>query len=79
MILPSGALIVVAFYKYIGPLRPHDLSWTFERGVIASPSPLPALSSILPSWNGIHTGGWAGLAILAVVTGLVAGVAEALG
>ncbi|KZP16741.1 hypothetical protein FIBSPDRAFT_748263 [Athelia psychrophila] len=74
----TGALIVVTFYKYIGPLRPHDLTWTFERGVISSPSPLPALSSLFPSWGGIHTGGWPGLALLAVVTGLVSGVAEAL-
>jgi hypothetical protein len=33
----------------------------------------------LPSFNGVHTGGWWGLFAIAVVAGLVTGVAEALG
>jgi diacylglycerol kinase (CTP) len=52
-----------------------ELTWTWERGVnpIAYERP-----SWLPSFNGVQTGGWWGLFAIAVVAGLVTGIAEAL-
>ena len=86
LLLP-GALITTIFYKYIGPFRAHDLSWTFEHGVRLAPSSGTsafvhgAVRSMMRSWGweGVKTGGWIGLGVLGVVAGLVAGVAEALG
>lgn len=77
----TGTLITVGFYKYLGPMRPHDLTWTFENGV-SSLKPAPnVISETLAKWGweGLNTGGWAGLGLIGVVAGLVAGVAEALG
>jgi len=71
----TGACIAFVFWKHIGPLRPMELTWTWERGVnpIAYERP-----SWLPSFNGVQTGGWWGLFAIAVVAGLVTGIAEAL-
>jgi diacylglycerol kinase (CTP) len=82
----TGALITTIFYKYIGPLGPHGISWTFEHGVRLAPTTgvggfVPAaVRSAMRSWGweGMNTGGWVGLGVLGVVAGLVAGVAEAL-
>ena len=77
------------FYKYIGPVHPHDLSWTFEQGVRLAPGATAGAGAFVHEtvrnvmrswgWEGVKTGGWVGLGILGVVAGLVAGVAEALG
>ncbi|KIM77639.1 hypothetical protein PILCRDRAFT_825231 [Piloderma croceum F 1598] len=83
----TGALITTIFYKYIGPLRSLDLSWTFEHGVRLPPPGTgagafvhEAVRNVLRSWGweGVKTSGWVGLGVLGVVAGLVAGVAEAL-
>lgn len=77
----TGTLITVGFYKYLGPIRPQDLTWTFENGVSAlKPAPNVVSETLAKwGWEGVHTGGWLGLGLIGVVAGLVAGVAEALG
>lgn len=83
-VFSSGALIAIGFYKFIGPVRPQDLSWTFENGArILTPKNAVATfvrdSMARLGWQGVKTGGWVGLSILGIVAGMVAGVAEALG
>lgn len=80
----AGTLIAVSFYRWLGPLRPQDLSWTFKDGVRAL-QPGSIMNKMVKDtlgkwgWQGVRTGGWVGLSIIGVVAGLVAGVAEALG
>lgn len=83
-ILLSGTLIAIGFYRYIGTIRPQDLSWTFEHGVRSLRPEGPVSKAVREvlgkcGWHGVPTGGWVGLGIIGVVAGLVAGVAEALG
>lgn len=81
LLIFAGALIAVGFYRWLGPLRPEELSWTFEDGLRSD----SVLSNTVRDtfskwgWQGVKTGGWVGLSVIGVVAGLVAGVAEALG
>jgi len=72
----TGALIAFGFWGWIAPLRQNgaDLTWRWDTGVSASSSSfIPALGFIH------HSGGWTGLGTIGLVSGLVSGVAEALG
>jgi diacylglycerol kinase (CTP) len=62
----TGALVAASFWGRFAPRMAGpdaQLSWTWEHGVSDVPG----------------TGGWLGLSVLAAVTGLITGVAEALG
>ena len=62
----TGAIIVAGFWGFLGLSGNIDPMWTFEQGVASE----PGTSSF---------GGWLGLGLISVVSGLVSGVAEALG
>jgi diacylglycerol kinase (CTP) len=76
----TGACIAMGFWLWIGPVRPADLTWTWETGV-ASALNQPGWGSRLLSSLGIGSvnfGGWMGLGLIGLIAGLVSGVAEAL-
>lgn len=60
----TGALIAVGFWSLVAPFRNggRDVTWALEGGIRAAG----------------HGGGWAALAIIGLVAGVVSGVAEAL-
>lgn len=70
----TGGAIAASFWAYVAPIRPTNISWTYENGV--SDALRMASPSIECRWNG---GGWLGLAAITVTAGIVSGVAEALG
>ncbi len=59
----TGALVAAGFWGWIGPVGNIDPTWTLGGGV--------AGTGVL--------GGWVGLSVVSLVTGLVSGVSEALG
>ncbi|KIK07558.1 hypothetical protein K443DRAFT_673152 [Laccaria amethystina LaAM-08-1] len=63
----TGALIAVGFWSLVAPFRNggRDVTWALEGGVRAAGQHLGG-------------GGWAGLALIGLVAGVVSGVAEAL-
>lgn len=69
----TGGAIAASFWAYVAPIRPTNISWTYENGV--SDALRMASPSIECRWNG---GGWLGLAAITVTAGIVSGVAEAL-
>jgi diacylglycerol kinase (CTP) len=78
----TGACVAVAFWKHIAPFRSTDLSWKWDTGIQSvtfsgSDWLRSHLSTV--SFEGVRTGGWVGLAAIAIVAGLVTGIAEALG
>jgi diacylglycerol kinase (CTP) len=62
----TGALIAAGFWGWLGPLGNIKPVWTFEHGALTASE----TSSF---------GGWLGLGVISIVSGLVSGVAEALG
>ena len=64
----TGALVAVGFWSLVAPFRNggQDVTWALEGGVRAAGQHLGG-------------GGWAGLALIGLVAGVVSGVAEALG
>ncbi|KAG6902097.1 hypothetical protein C0995_004449 [Termitomyces sp. Mi166 len=75
----TGAAIAFGFWGLVAPVR-GDLTWTWDTGVLASPS---APASILPALgitgSGLAgAGGLLGLGWISGVAGFVSGVAEAL-
>lgn len=76
----TGAVIAFGFWGLVAPVR-NDLTWTWNNGVLASPS---APASVLPALgitgSGLAgAGGFLGLGVISIVAGFVSGVAEALG
>ncbi|EDR10466.1 uncharacterized protein LACBIDRAFT_316889 [Laccaria bicolor S238N-H82] len=63
----TGAVIAVGFWSLVAPFRNggRDVTWALEGGVRAAGQHLGG-------------GGWAGLALIGLVAGVVSGVAEAL-
>ncbi|KNZ81994.1 CTP-dependent diacylglycerol kinase 1 [Termitomyces sp. J132] len=75
----TGAAIAFGFWGLLAPVR-NDLTWTWDNGVLTSPSTsasiLPALGIAGPGFAG--AGGFLGLGAISMVAGVVSGVAEAL-
>ena len=82
-----GAGICAAFYARVGSDAVRaGASWDFARGVAAQGVDGSAMGGAVRAWlreragfEGVAVGGWAGLAAISVVTGVVAALAEALG
>ncbi|KAG6837142.1 hypothetical protein H0H93_014047 [Arthromyces matolae] len=75
----TGTIIAFGFWSFVAPVR-NELSWSWEKGVLASSN---APISILPSLGITGPGlagaaGALGLSVISLVTGVVTGVAEAL-
>jgi diacylglycerol kinase (CTP) len=82
----TGAAVVFFFWSWLIPaVGGSEPVWDWTRG-ISGPgvdhSPLgQSVKAVLrdAGFSGLPTGGWAGLAIISIVSGLVTGIAEALG
>jgi diacylglycerol kinase (CTP) len=75
----TGGLIAIGFFGWIAPFRSSGLlSWTWEGGVQDPAMHGWALEKLGLS-QGIHSGGWLGLIGIGLATGIISGVAEALG
>jgi diacylglycerol kinase (CTP) len=82
----TGAAIVFSFWSWfvpaVGGVNP---SWDLMNGVsgpgVDRSSLGQGMKALLrdASFSGLSTGGWMGLAVISVVSGLVTGIAEALG
>ena len=77
----TGALTAVAFWGWFAPsVNRPEVSWTWADGFSA---PSAAGGRILDNaeqgMGPLNFGGWLGLGIIGIFTGLVSGVAEALG
>ncbi|KAG6874856.1 hypothetical protein C0992_006233 [Termitomyces sp. T32_za158] len=75
----TGAAIAFCFWGFVAPVR-NDLTWTWDNGVLASPStPASILPALGITGSGLAgAGGFLGLGAISVVAGFVSGVAEAL-
>ncbi|ETW77212.1 hypothetical protein HETIRDRAFT_446249 [Heterobasidion irregulare TC 32-1] len=82
----TGAGICAAFYAHLGSDAVRaGASWDFVRGVAAQGVDGSAVGGAVRAWlreragfEGVAVGGWAGLAMISIVTGVVAALAEAL-
>jgi len=81
----TGAAITAGFWVFITPaFDPSQASWSLEQGVRALGFDNTALGSAVRAalrdsgLKAVHNGGWAGLALVSSVAGLVTAVAEAL-
>ena len=82
----TGAMIVFSFWSWLVPaVGGADPTWDFTHGVSGpgvDHSPVgQGMKAMLrdAGFSGLPTGGWLGLAVISVVSGLVTGIAEALG
>ncbi|EPQ50310.1 hypothetical protein GLOTRDRAFT_50706 [Gloeophyllum trabeum ATCC 11539] len=80
----TGGVVAAGFWRWVAPVRAADASWTWEEGVIpAGPHAAWAVRAVEAAREAgvgrVKMAGWAGLAAVGVVAGLVSGVAEALG
>lgn len=69
----------MGFWGWLAPVRnnPADITWWWDTGVQSSKTLLPALGVSGSGLAGLP--GWIGLGLIGIVSGLVSGVAEALG
>jgi len=81
----TGAMIVFSFWSWLVPaVGGADPTWDFTHGVSGpgvDHSPVgQGMKAMLrdAGFSGLPTGGWLGLAVISVVSGLVTGIAEAL-
>ncbi|KAF9224684.1 hypothetical protein BS17DRAFT_701608 [Gyrodon lividus] len=70
----TGAVVATGFWTFVGPMRNHGLTWSWQGGVS------PAFSGGGPRGGSGSTtlAGWVGIVTIGIVSGLVSGVAEAL-
>lgn len=77
----TGALSAVAFWGWFAPSanRP-EVSWTWAGGFsVPSAAGSQILDNVKQGRGSLNFGGWVGLGIIGIFTGLVSGIAEALG
>jgi diacylglycerol kinase (CTP) len=82
----TGAAIVFSLWSWLIPaVGGSEPAWDWTRGVSGSGvdhSPMgQSVKAVLrdAGFSGLPTGGWVGLAVISTVSGLVTGIAEALG
>jgi diacylglycerol kinase (CTP) len=82
----TGAVIVFSFWSWLVPLvGGAGPAWDWTHGVSGPGIDHSRLGQSVKAmlgdagFDGLPTGGWMGLAIISVVSGLVTGIAEALG
>ena len=82
----TGAAIVFSFWSWLVPaVGGVEPAWDWTHGVSGpgvDHSPLgQSVKAVLrdAGFSGLPTGGWAGLAVVSIISGLVTGIAEALG
>jgi diacylglycerol kinase (CTP) len=82
----TGAAIVFSFWSWFVPaVGGVDSAWDLTNGVsgpgVDHSSLGQGMKTLLrdAGFSGLPTGGWMGLAVISVVSGLVTGIAEALG
>lgn len=82
----TGAAIVFSCWSWLVPaVGGAESAWDWTRGVSGpgvDHSPLgQGVKAVLrdAGFSGLQTGGWVGLAVVSIISGLVTGIAEALG
>jgi len=81
----TGAAIVFSCWSWLVPAVGGEPAWDWTRGVSGpgvDHSPMgQSVKAVLrdAGFAGLPTSGWAGLAVISIVSGLVTGIAEALG
>ena len=82
----TGAAIVFSLWSWLVPaVGGAEPAWDWTRGVSGpgvDHSPMgQSVKAVLrdAGFSGLPTGGWVGLAVISIVSGLVTGIAEALG
>jgi diacylglycerol kinase (CTP) len=82
----TGAAIVFPFWSWLVPVvSGADPAWDWVNGVSGPGVDTSSLGQNMKTmlrdtgFAGLPTGGWVGLAIISIVSGLVTGIAEALG
>ncbi len=82
----TGAAIVFSFWSWLVPaIGGVEPAWDWTRGVsgpgVDHSSMGQSVKAVLRNagFSGLPTGGWVGLTVISIVSGLVAGIAEALG
>jgi diacylglycerol kinase (CTP) len=81
----TGAAIVFSFWGWLVPAvggAGPAWDWTGVSGPGVDYSPMgQSVKAVLrdAGFSGLPTGGWVGLAVISIVSGLVTGIAEALG
>ena len=82
----TGAVVVFSFWSWLVPaVGGVDTTWDWTLGVSGPGVDHSALGQGAKALlrdagiSGLPTGGWLGLAVVSVVSGLVTGIAEALG
>jgi len=82
----TGTVIVFSFWSLFAPaIGGADPIWEWTRGVSGSGVDSSSLGQSVRAllresgFKGLHTGGMVGLAVVSVLSGLVTGIAEALG
>jgi CDP-diglyceride synthetase len=82
----TGAAIVFSLWSWLVPaVGGAEPTWDWTRGVSGpgvDHSPIgQSVKAVLrdAGFSGLPTGGWVGLAVISIVSGLVTGIAEALG
>lgn len=80
----TGAAIVFSFWTWMG--EGVDVpSWSWEQGVIGAGVDDSIVGSTTRGWlreqgfAGVKTGGWVGLAVVSIASGLATAVAESMG
>lgn len=80
----TGAAIVFSFWTWMG--EGVDVpSWSWEQGVIGAGVDDSIVGSTVRGWlreqgfTGVKTGGWVGLAVVSIASGLATAVAESMG
>lgn len=75
----TGAIIAIGFWGWVAPLRHGGTATSWHWDNISSGT-LPSLHSPVSSGTALFcAGGWVGLGVIGLFSGIVSGVAEALG
>lgn len=80
----TGAAIVFSFWTWLGD-GVDAPSWTWEHGVIGAGVDDSIVGTTVKGWlreqgfEGVKTGGWAGLAVVSIASGLATALAESMG
>lgn len=80
----TGAAIVFSFWTWLGE-GVDAPSWSWEQGVIGAGVDDSVVGATVKGWlreqgfAGVKTGGWVGLAVVSIASGLATAVAESMG